>query len=195
MDVVPTTLTSELESVFTSRDGADVTLCCGEERLAAHSFVLCLRSPVLRALLRGPLASDLSAVPVPSFVQADVMKRVLQFIYTDALEPSSPEEAQHLLAAGDHFGLTRLVSICAAHLASSLTVENASFALTLASQHGADGLRDATLRFVAKNAAAVVGTPGWAHLKAACPELVEAVMLTAATGAPPPGKGKRARET
>ena len=64
-------------------------------------------------------------------------------------------------------------------------MENAAFTLTLAEQHSADSLRDAALRFVAKNAVAVMRTEGWAHLKASAPETADAAIVTALTGAPP----------
>jgi hypothetical protein len=65
-------------------------------------------------------------------------------------------------------------------------VGNAATTLTLAEQHGAAGLRDAALRFAAAHAAAVMATPGWQHLRAAQPGLIEAVMHVMATGRLPP---------
>lgn len=147
----PSTLASELDALLVSGDGADVTLCCGEERFSAHSFVLCLRSPVFRAQLRGPLAPETggasTAVPVPDFIQPPILRRLLHFIYADdTLEPSSAEEAQHLLAAGDHYGLTRLVALCAAFLSALFTVDNVALTLTLADQHGLEDLKARALR-------------------------------------------------
>lgn len=193
-DVVPppipalpaSSLAAELRAALESGDGLDVVLLCGGQELRAHSFVLCVRLPVLRSLLRGPLVVDHSAVPVPDSVQPAVLRRVLQFVYTDELEPASAEEAQHLLAAADHYGLTRLVAICSAFLVAALSVENSAFTLTLADQHGVAALRDAALVFVASNAIMVMRTPGWAHLKASRAELVESVMHTLALGSPPP---------
>lgn len=85
---------------------------------------------------------------------------MLRFIYIDELDPSSAEEAQHLMAAADHYVLTQLVAICAAHLSTTLTVDNAADTLTLATQHGAEGLKAAALKFVAENGLAVVKTAG-----------------------------------
>ena len=83
-----------------SGDGADTTLLCGRESIKAHSVILVARSPVFRAQLKGSLACSLDAVPVPEEIDAPTLQRTLEFIYTDECEPSSAEEAQHLLNAG-----------------------------------------------------------------------------------------------
>jgi speckle-type POZ protein len=183
--IAPTAFLSEMASLLTSGEGADVTLLCGADRMHAHANILCARSPVLRAQLRGPMACPPNAVPVPDEIDPPTLRRTLTFIYTDECEPASAEEAQHLLNAADHFGLARLRAICERKLADALNVENAAFTLTLAEQHSASGLRTAALRFVAKNAVEVTKTEGWAHLKASSPALVEAALLTSATGVPP----------
>jgi hypothetical protein len=64
-------------------------------------------------------------------------------------------------------------------------VDNAAFTLTLAEQHSAATLKRATLAFVVANSAAVMATPGWAHMKSACPSLLEDVISTATGVAPP----------
>jgi speckle-type POZ protein len=164
---------------------ADVMLQCGGERIAAHRLVLCARSSVFAAQLEeGPMQADASAVPVPPEITPHTLRRLLHFLYTDELEPSPPL-ATHLLNAADHYGVPRLFGICVRALSAALSVDNAADTLTLADQHSAATLKDAALRFVAANAAAVMATPGWAHLFTSHPPLVLEVMHTMATGAPP----------
>ena len=184
--IPPSNISSDLALLLSSCEGADLTLRCGRERIKAHSGILCARSPVFRAQLRGELACRLDAVPVPDEIDAPTLRRTLSFIYTDECEPASAEEAQHLLNAADHYGLVRLRAICESKLVDSLSIENGAFTLTLAEQHSASALKNAALLFVARNAVAVMGTAGWAHLKQAAPALVDAAMHTLATGAPPP---------
>jgi speckle-type POZ protein len=181
---LPPRLAHDFGALLASGDDADVTLVCGEERMPAHRVVLCARSPVFAAQLRaGPLQADASAVPVPPDITPHTLRLLLRFLYTDEPEPSSPEEATHLLNAADHYGVPRLFAICA--LCAALCVDNAAETLTLAGQHGADALKDAALRFVAKNALAVMASPGWAHLQTSQPALITEALHTLATGAPP----------
>ncbi len=183
--VPPPALLTELGSLLASGRGADVTLVCGAERLAAHSFVLSLRSRVFAAQLEGPLAAPADAVPVPPEITPHTLRRLLQYLYTDELEPASPEEASHLLNAADHYAAPRLFAICERALCAALSVDNAATTLTLAEQHGATALKHAALRFVAANALAVMATPGWLHLAAARPALMGEALHTVVAGAPP----------
>jgi speckle-type POZ protein len=188
VDVPPPSLSADLGALLASGERTDVTLVCRDgERVAAHAFVLCLRSPVFTAQLReGPLRADTCAVPVPPDITPHTLHRLLHFLYTDELEPASPEEATHLLNAADHYGVPRLLSLCERALCAALTVDNAAETLTLADQHGAAALKREALRFVVANAAAVLATPGWAHLLVARPSLVNVALHMLATGAPPP---------
>jgi speckle-type POZ protein len=184
--VTPHGLVPGLAALLASGEGTDVTLLCGDERLGAHALLLCVQSPVFAAQLReGPLQADASAVPVPPDITPHTLRRLLEFLYTDELEPASPEEATHLLNAADHYGLRRLFAICERALCAALCVENAAETLTLADQHGAAALKGAALRFVAANAVAVMATAGWAHLLSSRPALIAEALHTLATGAPP----------
>ena len=182
----PSAMSSDLARLLNSGFDADVTLLCGSERVKAHSVILCARSSVFMVQLKGPLACSLEAVPVPEEITSETLRDTLRFIYTDKVDPSSAEHAQHLLNAADQYALPRLRAIAERKLETSLNVETAAFTLTLAEQHGSSALKDAALRFIAKNATGVLATEGWAHLKAASPALVDAVMLTLATGVLPP---------
>lgn len=164
-----------------SGDGADVTLMCGRESIKAHSIILCARSPVFRAQLKGNLACSLDAVPVPEEIDAPTLRHTLAYIYTDECNLTSAEQAQHLLNAADHYNLLYLFSMCEHKLIDALSVENAAYALTLAEQHNARALKEASLRFVAQNAVAVVSTDGWAHLVRVTPALAGQALVALAT--------------
>ena len=100
--VPPPSVMNELRALLDSGVGADVALACGGQSVPAHSLVLRMRSPVFRAQLApdSPLvAAVLSAVPVPEEITPATLRRLLEFIYSDELEPASPEEAGALLAA------------------------------------------------------------------------------------------------
>jgi hypothetical protein len=183
----PSGLAADLGALLASGKYADVTLLCSDERLPAHRLVLCTRSPVFAAQLdEGPMQADPAAVPVPPEITPHTLRRLLHFLYTDELELASPEEATHLLNAADHYNMPRLFAICERALGAALSVDNAADTLTLADQHSAAALKDAALRFMAANAAAVMATPGWAHLVTSRLPLVLETMHTMATGAPPP---------
>ena len=96
--VPPACMARELHAVLESGIGADVKLLCAGQSFPANSVILSIRSPVFAALLDAgsPLAApDRGAVPVPGEVTPATLARLLEFIYTDDLDPApSAEEAR-----------------------------------------------------------------------------------------------------
>ena len=135
--------------------------------------------------MRSAAGAPRPPLPVPPEITSHTLRRLLQFLYTDELEPASAEEAQHLLNAADHYDVPRLFAICETALCDALCVTNAAGTLALADQHGAAALKRATLAWIAPCVVEVMATDGWRHLKAACPGIVDELLYTLATGMPP----------
>jgi hypothetical protein len=148
---------------------------------------LAMRSAAMRPHLRGLMASAAPHVlTVDESVAPPIFKRLLSFLYTDALEFESHEEAQHLLHAADFYDVPRLRAMADSALRDGLKPENAVTTLTLAHRGSFRELRAAVLRYVAAHAAAVMATPQWGELRAELPELIEAVLHTMAHHGEPP---------
>uniref|UniRef100_A0A914PCY7 BTB domain-containing protein n=1 Tax=Panagrolaimus davidi TaxID=227884 RepID=A0A914PCY7_9BILA len=49
-------LASAFEKVFESKEGADCIFLIHNQELPAHQFILANRSPVLKAMIKGPMA-------------------------------------------------------------------------------------------------------------------------------------------
>jgi len=159
-------IASDLYRLLESGTGSYTTLVCGgSKRFPVHSDILCARSPVFAAQMRWPmLASPITELQVDGF-EAPILGRLLQFVYTDELEPLPyAEEAMHLLNAASFYNLPRLLAICESVLVDSLAVDNVALVLTLAEQHGVQTLKQEALRFFAANVPGVIATEGWAHL-------------------------------
>ena len=103
---------------------------------------------------------------VPRDITSHTMQRLLEFVYTDELKPTSAEEAQHLLHAATYYDLPGLRDICEIKLFTAIHSENAAFTLGLAAEHGARKLKDFTLRWIAQRLTYVLPTEGWQHLVA-----------------------------
>jgi speckle-type POZ protein len=182
---------ADLAAQLASGDGAEVTFKFAADdnakRMQAHSFILVMRSAMMRPQLRGPLASAPPHIlTVPDSIAPLIFERLLlSFLYTDALEFASHEEAQHLLHAADYYGVPRLRVMAESALQRGLAPENAASTLELAHHGGFTELRSAVLRFVAAHASAVMATPQWSELCAEQPELIAAVLHTVVHGEPP----------
>ena len=179
--------------------GVDVVFRASNgEQIVAHSFILALHSSTLRARLWGgwgPLAPAAASVAqplelaIPDGVDVAAFRRVVTFMYTDAVPELEARglplrAVRALLHAADYFDVPRLRELCAAELHVRLAPANAVATLKLAHALSCAPLLDATLRFIAANAAAVMSAPGWAELAHEV-GLLQAVLSTMATGEPP----------
>ncbi len=181
--VSPPSLSADLAALLASGEGADVALVAADgTHMPAHRAILAARSPVLAARLRGSLSGAPLAwpgaegdLPLLSLddVAAPVLGSLLRYLYSEQsdVESGSVEEAQHLMVHADALGLPRLRALCEQRLAAALDAHTAAYTLVLADQHNAASLRAAAMAFVARNAADVLPTEGWAHLVLARPSL------------------------
>ena len=151
--------------------GVDVVFKAAGERLQAHSYILALRSSTLRASLWGPLAANRAPsvsqpreLDVPEGVDTATFKRALAFMYTDVVpELETPglsaNEMHALLHAADYMDVPGLRLLCVSELHKRLAPDNAAATLQLAHALSCTPLLDATLRFIAANAPAVMRAP------------------------------------
>ena len=177
-------------------NGADLVFKAAGERIGAHSLIVALRSSTLRASLWGPLAasgapsvSQPRELDIPEGVDTATFKRVLAFMYTDVVPGCempglSVSEFHALLHAADYLDVPDLREVCHAEVHKRLAPENAVATLKMAHALSCAPLLDATLRYIAANAPAVMRAPGWAELMLE-PGLLQAAMSTMANGEPP----------
>ena len=175
---VPPSLGADMAAALKHGPPGDVVLVCADgERVAAHSLVLSARSTVFAALLsRMDGKAELAVAPE---IDGATVRRMLDFMYTDQLEPACVEEAGHLLNAADHYHLPRMLAICEHALVTGLDVANATH--TLAHQHSMPPLKRAALQFVLAHPADVMQSAGWAHMRDAHPVLVEEAFAAASS--------------
>ncbi|XP_061716861.1 speckle-type POZ protein-like [Cydia pomonella] len=129
-----------------------------------HKAVLASRSAVLKAHFEHNTIECHTNV-LESPLDADILREVLTFIYTDKA-PSVDENPEKLLAAADYYQLSRMKSLCEEALHKKLTVENAIETLQLAGLHSASTLEQLTLEFIKDGQAKlIIKTEGWAKVK------------------------------
>ncbi|CAI5476914.1 unnamed protein product [Closterium sp. Yama58-4] len=184
--IPPSQMGKDYEVLLYSGEGCDVTFDVGDETVSAHRVILAARSPVLKALLYGPMRDRREGnIPVTD-IEAPVFKALLHFIYTDDLPSSGPSAftpimAQHLLAAADRYALDRLRLICESKLCETVDADTVATTLALAEQHNAKRLKNVCLQFAAQNLASVIQSEGFEHLRISCPSL-QAELLQAVAG-------------
>jgi hypothetical protein len=134
--------------------------------VAAHAAILASRWPAL------PTVSTLG-------LGAPLLRRALEFVYSDALDPSpDAQEAQGLFHAAAMYSQPGLRALCARVMGEALTPESAAPVLALADRHGLEQLRARAAGFIARNAGNVLKTQSWAELVQHRPQLMRHIVAS-----------------
>lgn len=160
-------LVQDLARVLEDSSMSDLTIFVEDEsgmivdQFAVHKFVLSLRSPVFRAMLFNGLSESSSAEIVMKDFSGNVVKGLLQYIYTDTCPEDIDQSGEQLLAISAKYQVTGLLSICESHLCSAITSLNVANLLFLADMFCAHRLKAHALHFIASHSKAVItGTTG-----------------------------------
>uniref|UniRef100_A0A914Q8A4 BTB domain-containing protein n=1 Tax=Panagrolaimus davidi TaxID=227884 RepID=A0A914Q8A4_9BILA len=82
-------LASAFEKVFESKEGADCTFLVHNQELPAHQFILANRSPVLKAMIKGPMAPQTQIHEIKDTqITFDGFNNFIKFLYTEKCEVS-----------------------------------------------------------------------------------------------------------
>ncbi|KAL6639937.1 hypothetical protein ACP70R_022247 [Stipagrostis hirtigluma subsp. patula] len=198
----PSDLQRDLRRMLAHGDGADVTLvAAGGQRFRAHRCVLAARSPVLQALLFGPMRDGRDAVELADDVAPEVFAAVLRYIYGDALPVTTGDDdgeadarvLRQLLAAADLYALDGLSRSCQDMLGRCVTPCTAAETYAIAERLNLPRLKAAVVESVAGSRhglAAVRASPGFKELAAedaAVAEEMASKVTMARGGKPAPG--------
>ncbi|XP_046983644.1 ankyrin-1-like isoform X1 [Schistocerca americana] len=158
---VQETTAVRLGALLDAGDGATVTLVAGETRLVAHRAVLVSRSPVFQAMFQYDTLEASSGQVIITDVEGEVMRELLDYMYT-LQAPQLSAMTPQMLAAADKYGLLALKTVCEQQVSAQLTIDNAAAAAVLAVRHSCPGLTAAAIAFIKAHNCQVMATQGWA---------------------------------
>ncbi len=165
------TLQTDLKAYLESGgDDKDVVLVVGGDEnmreFTAHALILKARSPFFRAMLDAPMREAAEGrVRLPD-VDPAVFEAVLSWMYEDRVPTAHMASmSEQIMAAADKYACAPLKQQCELELRRGLAVGNAAARLLLAEQFALAQLKDACLVFIAREAAAVMGSDGWNDVK------------------------------
>uniref|UniRef100_A0A914P9B3 BTB domain-containing protein n=1 Tax=Panagrolaimus davidi TaxID=227884 RepID=A0A914P9B3_9BILA len=119
------TLSDEIGQLFISQDDCDITFIVQDENIFAHSLIVSCRSPVLKAMIKGPMTAknnNCFAITDPDLKIED-FKNFLQFLYTDFCEINDGN-CQMMLRLGDMYDVPQLLEKCAEFCKTRFTFLN-----------------------------------------------------------------------
>ena len=149
----------QIENLFNDQETSDIEIVCGGEVFYCHQAILMKRSDVFRGLFKAKMQETITRkVPIKD-VSPDVIKGLLQFIYTGATdEDILKEKPGELLAAAEKYMMNSLKEVCELQLCLTLQVDNSVESLVLGDMYRAPRLRRMALQMVARKLAKVSNT-------------------------------------
>ncbi|XP_057339511.1 speckle-type POZ protein-like [Microplitis mediator] len=147
----------DYEDLYKSKLGSDIELIVQKKKFQAHKLVLMVRSPVFRAMLTTDMRENNEKTVTIKDIDSEVLKSMLEFIYTDKVSDLD-DVAEQLLEAADKYQIHTLKEICTKSLCKSVTIDNASRLLVLAYLHNAEEMLEYISKFIVINASHVVKT-------------------------------------
>lgn len=155
------TLAGDLGALLSSGAAADVTIMADGVWQPAHRAVLAARSPVFAAMFRHPVLEVSEGSVSIADINQEVLRQLLQFMYTDEA-PLLECVAAELLAAADKYEVARLKRWCEQQVMDDLCVENAAASAVLAVVYSCPRLKAAAVAFINSHYKEVMATDGWA---------------------------------
>nr|CAB3482487.1 unnamed protein product [Digitaria exilis] len=181
IQVPPSVFLDNLGNLLESGEGADVKFKVKGEVICAHKVVVAAQSPVFKAQLYGPMSNKKKTIIAIVDMEPSVFKSLLHFIYKDSLpsmedldDGDETEVVKHILEAADRYGVERMKVMCESILGKRIDIESVADTLVPADQLHCSQLKDACIRFInsSNRTGDVVASPGYGHLKRACPAVI-----------------------
>lgn len=157
----------------------DFTIKIQEKEIQVHRVILAARSPVFAAMLHHVDTSESkTGILEIKDVEYNVVKEMLQFIYSGRSSPDLNELASDLLIAADKYRLEELKNHCEQSLIQAINCENACQLLIIADMYGAFTLRKKVNTFIKLHPKKVVQTSGWQTILKEHPHLVTDIVAS-----------------
>jgi|LauGreSBDMM110SN_4_FD.fasta_scaffold149393_1 hypothetical protein len=121
--------------------------------LRAHKCILVARSPVFAAMFRSGMSEESTRCVTIDDIEVNVMRALLEFIYSDTIDPKLLESyAELLLIAAAKYQIMGLVTICESYLCIHITNETAITLLKLADDvPECEKLKKCCLQFISQH--------------------------------------------
>ncbi|GFU66281.1 kelch-like protein 6 [Trichonephila clavipes] len=132
-------LKKDFKALYNEGTLSDVTLYTKTKSFPAHSAVLCARSPVFKDMFTNDMKEEIEG---NVDLNADTVRRMLLYMYTDSLEGLRWESALRLYEAANKYEILALREKCSAFLEDHMSPINVCDALLLTDTHQDSDFKD-----------------------------------------------------
>ncbi|GFV14556.1 TD and POZ domain-containing protein 3 [Trichonephila clavipes] len=170
-------LKDDFEHLYSKGILSDVTLRTGSETFHAHKNILSARSPVFLAMFKTDMKESMQDYVDVSDLDNDTVRRMLLYVYTNALEDLHWESAFKMYPAADKYQIVVLKKKCAYFLKQNLSLSNVCDVLGLSDLHGDEDLKKAAQDYVLAHEKDVFSSDEWAEFAKSSSALAMDTML------------------
>ncbi|GFY51590.1 TD and POZ domain-containing protein 3 [Trichonephila inaurata madagascariensis] len=164
-------LKESLKSLYDGGILCDTNLCTSTETFPAHIVVLSAASPVFRAMFTNDMKEKSKGYVEISDLDADTVRQMLQYMYTDTLEDLSWEKALKLYTAADKYEIEAIKKKCSIYLKENLCQTKACEFLVLADMHQDKYLKKVVQDFILEHDSEIFDLDVWKSFMDANPKL------------------------
>ncbi|GBM89277.1 TD and POZ domain-containing protein 3 [Araneus ventricosus] len=170
-----TTLKDDWLALYNEGILSDAKLKTATETFPVHKLVLSARSPVFKSMFTTDMREKTHNCVDIDDLDADTVRRMLKFMYSDTLDNLEYENAKRLYFAADKYNIVSLRLRCSNFLKQNLLQSNCSDVLLLAKKHQDKDLVNAVEDYIAKNDESVLFSDEWKDLEENHPRLTTEV--------------------
>ncbi|XP_011299510.1 speckle-type POZ protein A-like [Fopius arisanus] len=154
---------------------SDAVIVVEDKQFHVHKLLLQTRSPVFAAMFEHDLKERQTNEIKIEGIKPEVVRKMLQFIYTDTLD-NCKDNVGELLIAADRYSLEGLIVRCERILCERVTIDNAVSTLELADNYNATNVKKHVAKFISRNLPFIVGTDEYKEIEVRKPALVAYLM-------------------
>ncbi|GBM23461.1 Protein roadkill [Araneus ventricosus] len=162
---LPKDLKADLKRILDNETLCDVSLQVGSDVIQTHKNILSARSPVFKAMFTKDMKETNSKTVVIEDLDSDTVRRLLLYMYTDAIHDYQWENIMNLYFAADKYEVLSLKQKCSSFLKENLSCSNVCEALFLADLHQDADLKSVVNDFLSKYESEVFASEAWKELE------------------------------
>ncbi|KAF8771039.1 Speckle-type POZ protein-like like protein [Argiope bruennichi] len=149
----------------------DLKLRTETETFNVHKTVLCARSSVFKSMFTTDMREKTTDCVTIEDLDAETVRLMLMFLYSDRLEDMNLEQAKSLYFAADKYNIVALKYKCSDFLKSNLQPPKSCDLLLLSDMHQDEELKKYVQEFIINNHEEILQTDQWMNLEKTNPEL------------------------
>ncbi|GBN96484.1 Speckle-type POZ protein [Araneus ventricosus] len=161
----------ELTCLYKEGTLCDIVLQTETETFNAHKIILSARSSVFKTMFTTDMREKTTDCVIIEDLDADTVRRMLLYLYSDTLEDLDWEKAKSLYFAADKYNIAGLKHRCSGFLKSSLQPLNYCELLSLADRHQDEDLKKSVQEYIANFREEIFRSDQWMNFEKSNPEL------------------------